>query len=229
MLAQVLAPTMTWSWTEIRSGRRRLDDLAGEADVLLARLGVAARMVVDEDDRGGVIFERPADHLADVDRGLVDRAFRHRLVSDQHVPRVEVEDLAAICAWLADSHPEKGLIARPGSWERALHDQWVSFCLAELEAHLWSTARNSFLYPEEKRLPAVFEQNEAEGRRSLKVLDAHLATTAFLVGGRFTVADIIVGFTTGWAQQVGWTSGLDAVPAYNDRLRAMPKCPYGKG
>ena len=31
---------------------------------------------------------------------------------------------SAICNWLADSHPEKGLIAKSGTWERAQHDQW---------------------------------------------------------------------------------------------------------
>ncbi|MGI9382344.1 MAG: glutathione S-transferase family protein, partial [Methyloligellaceae bacterium] len=46
---------------------------------------------------------------------------------------------AAISTWLADSHPEKGLIAPAGTWERALHDQWVAFAQTELEAHLWST------------------------------------------------------------------------------------------
>jgi glutathione S-transferase len=135
---------------------------------------------------------------------------------------------AAICTWLADSRPERGLIAAPGSWERALHDQWVAFCLAELEAHLWSTHRNSFLYPEERRVAAVLEQNADEGRRSLAVLDRHLAETPFLVGGRFTVADIIVGFATNWAQSLGWMDGQGHGLAYNDRLRAMPNCPWAK-
>ena len=133
---------------------------------------------------------------------------------------------AAICAWLADNHPERGLIAPLGSWERALHDQWVAFCLAELEAHLWSTHRNSFLYPEERRGAAVLEQNAAEGRRSLAVLDRHLTETPYLVAGRFTVADIIVGFATNWAQGLRWTDGLDHCLAYNDRLRALPHCPW---
>lgn len=135
---------------------------------------------------------------------------------------------AAICTWLADSHPATGLVAPSGSWERALHDQWVAFCLAELEAHLWSTHRNTFLYPEPRRAPAVLEQNAAEGRRSLEVLDAHLAATPYLVGGRFTVADIIVGFATRWAQAIGWTSGLAHCETYTARLLAMPSCPYGR-
>ena len=54
--------------------RRRLDDLAGEADILLAGLRVAAGMVVDQDQRGGVAVERPADDLAHIDRRFVDRA-----------------------------------------------------------------------------------------------------------------------------------------------------------
>lgn len=135
---------------------------------------------------------------------------------------------AAICTWLADRHPERGLIARSGSWERALHDQWVSFCLAELEAHLWSTARNTFLYPEGRRVSAVVEQNAEEGRRSLAVLDRHLTGTPFLVGGAFSVADIILGFTVNWARNIGWADGLDGLLDYNHRLLAMPRCPYRK-
>jgi glutathione S-transferase len=55
-----------------------------------------------------------------------------------------------------------------------------------------------------------------------------LADAPFLVGGRFTVADIVVGFTTNWAQGVGWTEGLAHLLAYNDRLRAMANCPWAK-
>src|SRR4030095_1982533 len=115
---------------------------------------------------------------------------------------------AAICTWLAASHPEKALIAHSGSWERALHDQWVAFCLAELESHLWSTQRNTLLYPQPQRAPAVLEQNAAEGRTSLEVLDTHLAATPFLVGGKFTVADIIVGVAVDSARRLRWGSGL---------------------
>jgi glutathione S-transferase len=135
---------------------------------------------------------------------------------------------AAICTWLADSHPQRNLIAPSGTWERAQHEQWVAFCLAELEAHLWSTQRNSFLYPEPQRVAAVLEQNALEGRTSLEVLDAHLAGTPFLVGGRFTVADIIVGFAVDWARKLGWAGDLANLLAYDDRLLAMPKCPYGR-
>ena len=49
-----------------------LDDLTRQLDVLAARLRIAAGMVVDKDDRGGVVIERALDHLANIDRRLVD-------------------------------------------------------------------------------------------------------------------------------------------------------------
>jgi glutathione S-transferase len=133
---------------------------------------------------------------------------------------------AAICTWLADAHPEKGLIAAAGTWERALHDQWVAFTLAELEANLWSTARNKFIYPEGQRVTEIFEQNAAESRRAAGVLDAHLQDRSWLVGERFSVTDIFVGYALNWARLAGLTAQLPNVSSYCDRLLSMSHCPY---
>lgn len=131
---------------------------------------------------------------------------------------------AAICTWLADKHADRGLAAGAGTWDRALHDQWVCFALAEVEAHLWSSFRNTFVYPEEKRLPVIIEQNNAEVARSLPVLDAYLADHDYLVGDKFSVTDIIVGFTINWARNDGLTKDFDSLNAYVARLRARPLC-----
>lgn len=135
---------------------------------------------------------------------------------------------AAICTWLADSHPKAGLIAPPGTFARALHDQWVAFTLSELEAYLWSTARNSFVYPEAERLPVIFKQNATEAKRALAVFDAHLADAEWLVGGRFSVTDIFAGFALNWARMMELTADFAHVRAYLDRLLARPLCPYRK-
>ena len=50
---------------------------------------VAARVVVDDDDRGRAERDRAGDHLADMDRRFVDRPLPQRLVGDQHVLGVE--------------------------------------------------------------------------------------------------------------------------------------------
>jgi glutathione S-transferase len=40
---------------------------------------------------------------------------------------------AAIATAIADLVPERNLVAKPGTWSRTLHDQWVCFALAEME------------------------------------------------------------------------------------------------
>lgn len=135
---------------------------------------------------------------------------------------------AAICTWLADSHPEKKLNWPSGGWERALHDQWVSFALTEVEAHLWSTLRNKSLYPEKLRVPEIIDQNKMEVMRSLPALDAHFSSHDFLIGDKFSVTDIIVGFTINWAHKAGALENFDYLRAYNKRLLEFPLCPYYK-
>lgn len=134
---------------------------------------------------------------------------------------------AAICTWLADSHPQAGLIAASGTWGRALHDQWTAFTLSEVEAFLWHTARNLFVLPEDERVPAVYPQNEAAARRGLAVLDAALAGAEWLVDDRFSVTDIFVGYVVAWARMQDFTADLPHLTAYADRLLARPLCPYG--
>ncbi|MDJ0704012.1 MAG: glutathione S-transferase N-terminal domain-containing protein [Leptolyngbyaceae cyanobacterium MO_188.B28] len=42
---------------------------------------------------------------------------------------------AAIATAIADLAPEKDLVAKPGTWARNLHYQWVCFVLTEMEAY----------------------------------------------------------------------------------------------
>jgi len=134
---------------------------------------------------------------------------------------------AAICNWLADSHPDAGLIAPSGTWARALHDQWTAFTLAEVEANLWHTARNLFIYAEADRVPAVYEQNAREAKRGLGVFDAALKDRKWLIDDRFSVTDIFVGYTVIWAHVQKLTAGLPNVSAYAERILARPLCTYG--
>jgi glutathione S-transferase len=134
---------------------------------------------------------------------------------------------AAICTWLADSHPQAGLIAPSGTWARALHDQWTAFTLAEVEANLWHTARNLFIYSEEERVPAVYEQNAREAKRGLAVFDGVLKGKTWLVEDRFSVTDIFVGYAVVWARVQGMTADLPNITAYAERILARPLCPYG--
>ncbi len=131
---------------------------------------------------------------------------------------------AAICIALADAHPEKGLIAQPGSWDRALHDQWTCFTLAELEAWLWHSAKHTFIYPEEERIAEVIAPNGQEFRKGATVMNDVLMDADHLVGGAFSVTDIIASFALNWGRRAGLTDGLDEVNGYLDRLYQRPHC-----
>ena len=71
-------------------------DALGDLDVGAARLRASARVVVDQNQRGGAEVEAASDHFARVDRGFVDGALARHVVADQSVSAVEVEHADAL-------------------------------------------------------------------------------------------------------------------------------------
>jgi len=135
---------------------------------------------------------------------------------------------AAICTYIADQFPDAGLIASPGSWARAQHDQWVSFALTEMEAWLWNTAVNSFVLPPEKRIAVGFAQNEEMFKRSARALNSVMSDREYLVNNTFSVTDIIVGWTINWGRRQGLLNGLEGLQSYLKRLLSRPNCALAK-
>jgi glutathione S-transferase len=132
-----------------------------------------------------------------------------------------VFESAALCLHLADRHPEAGLIAALGSYERALQYQWCFFAMTELEAPLVDAARQMWKdsgEPIAEIVDAALERFE----RGVEVLVATLAGGDHLVGDNFSVADIVVGGVLSFAR----LSGVAELPAdivpYVDGLEARP-------
>lgn len=131
----------------------------------------------------------------------------------------------AICTHLCDLHPEKELIAAPGTWKRAMHEQWSAFVLSELEAWLWVSARHTFVYPEDERIPEIMPINAREARAALAVLEQALGDYDHLVGDHFTVTDIIVSYAVNWARRVDLLDGFPHLAEWLERLRDREACP----
>lgn len=130
---------------------------------------------------------------------------------------------AAICTHLADCCADKGLIPAPGTRARALHEQWTAFVLTEVEAHTWSTFRNTVFYPEERRVPAIVEQNAVEAKKGLKMIDDALAGQDHLLGANFQVTDIIVGYAVNGARRRElFGDDMPNLLAWNARIRERP-------
>ena len=132
----------------------------------------------------------------------------------------------AIVTAIADLVPEKALIAKPGTWSRNLHYQWMSFTLSEMETFVQSSEINTidFVLPEDQRVPEIVEQNSMLYRKGAAVLEEFLDGADFLVDNRFSVTDIFVGYTVHWGYDDGLLSDFPNLLSYRKRLLSREHC-----
>lgn len=150
---------------------------------------------------------------------LPEHLARHPL---GRVPVLEIDgrflfESAAICLHLCDLHADAGLVPPPGTWERALSYQWLSFVPAELEPPLIETALHAESDPERsalarKRLDAA-----------LAAVERALGEREHIVGESFGVADVLVGTALAFTSRVGLFERLSPnLQEYVARLAARP-------
>ena len=110
---------------------RRILNLRGHGDVGLGRRRIARRVVVHEDQRAGVQFQRALDHLARIDRHVIDRAARLFLVRDQHILAVKEQD--AELFGFAVRHGGVAIVEQriPGGQDRAVHHPRAGHALCD--------------------------------------------------------------------------------------------------
>src|SRR5215468_4360889 len=77
----------------------------------------------------------------------------------------------ALCSWLADRRPDRGLIPPAGSPERATHDQWLLFAATEVEPLLDLICLHTEELPEAERNPSVVPWAGERLRAPLRVLE----------------------------------------------------------
>lgn len=132
----------------------------------------------------------------------------------------------AICLYLSERDPQRRLLPDGDLASRARLLQWCSFAVSELEQPLWTMAKHRFVLPKPLRVPAVRETARYEFAQAAKVLETGLSGKPFILGDRFTVADILIGHTLGWAQAAGCPVESAPLQAYLDRVQGRP--PYAR-
>lgn len=155
-----------------------------------------------------------------------DPAYR-ALNPNARVPTLRDGDLvlfesAAICRYIAERHPRAGLVFEAGSPQAALLDQWVCWTVTELEQALWSMGKHRFALPKAYRIAAMQDTAMFEFERAARVLAEHLQNRSFIVGDRFTIADVLVGHSLSWARGFKVPLGSDVLESYTDRMLARP-------
>lgn len=143
-----------------------------------------------------------------------------------HVPALEddgtvIAESTAIVLHLADRFPEKSLAPAPGSPDRARYYQWMIHAMVTLEPQLGVISEQARLPPEERN-EKVAEKAKVRFRQEVAALEAHLKGRSFVVGDRFTAADVVVGAVLSFARMNGVLEELPACAAYAQAMLGRP-------
>jgi glutathione S-transferase len=123
---------------------------------------------------------------------------------------------AAICLHIADLRPDAGLNWPLGTHERALVYQWVVYAMLEVETPIVDMFRAGDDHPD------LAESAKQRCRSAAEVVENALADSLALVGGRFSVADIVCGSVLSFARSQGLVDGMPRIAAYLEALEARP-------
>ncbi len=127
---------------------------------------------------------------------------------------VVVTEAAAICAYLADRFPDKGLAPPPGSAMRAAYFRWMFFTAGPLEMATTAKALG-WAVPEGRSVMVGFGSYE----RTMDALEIALQPGPFVCGGQFTAADVVLGSALGWGLMFGTVEKRPAFADYVGRLQ----------
>lgn len=129
---------------------------------------------------------------------------------------------AAIVMQLADKFPEKGLAPAVGTKERGEYYQWILCAMTEAEPPLVTMLMHTRFLPEAERSPAAVEMASKRFKPVADVIQEHLKGRQYVVGNKFTAADVVMGGVlaiAGMLQQLGGHPGLQE---YLKRMMERP-------
>lgn len=139
------------------------------------------------------------------------------------VPAVEIgEDVqfesGAICLRLSDEYSALRLAPQLDSPHRPKYLQWFFYACTTLEAPAFEFVKHAFLLPKSKRIPAQLSLSKAAYFRALTPLEAELADREYLLGDKFSTADIMVGSVLLWLPKL--LKDFPSLAAYVVRLKS---------
>lgn len=134
---------------------------------------------------------------------------------------VQMTESAAICQYLAARHPEAGLEVTSDAPGFADYLNFLHFGEATLTFPQTLVLRYAHFEPPQRRQPQVVEDYSRWFLSRLRTLEPRLAREPYLSAGRFTAADISVGYALLLADHLGLAIRFKPnVRAYWARLQA---------
>lgn len=131
-----------------------------------------------------------------------------------------MSESAAICEYLAVRHGPSPLAVRPDEADYGLWLNWLHQSDATLTFPQALVLRYGRFEPAERRQPQVVEDYAKWFHGRLRMLDAHLLNHDWLAAGRFTMADVAVGYALMLSESTGLAKDLQPqTAAYWARLK----------
>lgn len=128
-----------------------------------------------------------------------------------------VTEAAAICTYLADMFPDRGLAPSPGNQLRGPYYRWLFFAAGPVEAAITGKALG-LLAPADKKGMAGYGSYE----ETLAALESAVSQGEYLCGTQFTAADLYVSSQLGWGMMFGMIDKRQAFSDYVGRLQLRP-------
>lgn len=128
---------------------------------------------------------------------------------------VTVTEAAAICAHLADLYPDRGLAPAPGDAQRGAYYRWMFFAPSCIEPMML-----------DKLGKVARENSTAAGHgdydRVMASIAQALSNGPWLLGEKFSAADIVMGSTLNFATMFGAIPLEGPIKTYVERLKVRP-------
>lgn len=128
-----------------------------------------------------------------------------------------VTECAAICAYLADAFPQAGLAPEHGSKLRGPYYRWLFFGAGPVEASVTNKALGFEVPPERSAMCGYGSFGDV-----MDTLEIAVSQGDYLLGDRFSAADVYLGAQIGWGLQFGSMERRPAFEAYAKRIQARP-------
>ncbi|HEY5722138.1 MAG TPA: glutathione S-transferase family protein [Allosphingosinicella sp.] len=128
-----------------------------------------------------------------------------------------VTEAAAICAYLADAFPEKGLAPPVGDPARGPYYRWMFFAAGPVESAVTGKSLG-LLAPAEKKMMAGYGSFE----ETIDALEQAVSGSDYICGDRFSAADVYVGSQIGWGMMFG---SIEKRPAFEDYFGRISRRP----
>jgi glutathione S-transferase len=133
-----------------------------------------------------------------------------------------LRECGAIAVHLADKVPERGLAAPVATKDRGAYLQWCFYAMTTELPAIGKIALHTLFLPPEARSAQVAEDGRREWADVARVLSDAVRGRAWLLGDKFSTADVLVGGALWLAAFIGVLDAHPELRAYFGRVRERP-------